>query len=235
MQSLVLRKVNFTQPSDWVYKAVPERLCYLRDVVEGNVTDPTYTPWQRLKAIQEHMPLVYSDMYRSSLGSLKAYCDPNKKGVQKPGYSGHNFGISVDLAVDATMKRHKISYDKLVNTLIAWGWTPYAGITKDAKYQNGVSECWHFNFCGDFGERPWIPESPLRGHQAIDWIDHNIKFENDQLAINRMLGQLKLDTLDNFKESLPVKMHSSTNEALVRALNIMSCRIVDTDGNIIPG
>lgn len=235
MQNLELRYCDFLSGNDWIYSGkLPTRLCYLSDKVEGNSTDLTYTPWQRLKAIHEYMPLVFSDMYRSAAGSVKAYCDPNKKGVQPPGYSGHNYGISVDLAVDATLKRNKIDYNKLINTMIAWGWTPYAGITSDAKYQNGVSECWHLNFCGDFGERPWIPESPKRGHQAIDWIAQNIKFDTDEQSISRMLEQLKFNSLADFKNSLPAKLQKA-DDVMIRILNIISCKVLDEHGNEIPG
>src|SRR5579863_10095981 len=209
MQDLVLRKVDFTEPTDWIYKSVPSRLCYLRDIVEGNVQDQTFTPWQRLKAIQEYMPLVYSDMYRSPIGSAKAY--EEKTGVQKPGYSGHNFGCSIDTAVDATIKRHGITYDKFVQTLIAFGWTPYQGVTKDGHYKRG-KEDWHFNFVGDYGYRPWLPDSPAGGQQAIAWIKDNIKFSEDQQSINAMLSRLGYTTLTQFKVNhLPAKLQSHSN------------------------
>lgn len=232
MNSLVLRAVDYTTPLDWVYKSVPKRLCYLRDIVEGTAQDQTFTPWQRLKGIQEYMPLVYSDMYRSPLGSAKAY--EEKTGVQKPGYSGHNFGVSIDLAIDATIKRHNITYNKLVNTLIAWGWTPYQGVTKDANYKRG-KEDWHFNFVGDYGYRPWESGSPAGGQQAISWIKDNVKFTKD---ITDMLQKLGYGTLQQFKVNhLPAKLqaHSTDEEVVIRMLNIYTCKILDTDGNIIPG
>lgn len=47
--------------------------------------------------------LVLSDMYRSAEGSLLAV--KTRAGSQRPGYSGHNMGLSVDMDVTKTMKR----------------------------------------------------------------------------------------------------------------------------------
>ncbi len=229
MNDLVLRTVDFTNSRDWSYGAVPKRLAYLSDKIEGSVDDTTFTAYQRLKALHDYMPLVYTDMYRSAIGSAQAY--ETKKGAQKPGYSGHNYGVSIDVAVDASIKRHKITYNQLVHTLISFGWTPYQGVTQSSLYKR-ETEDWHFNFIGDYGYRPWNPTNPNRGQQVLYWIEKNIEFDNN---INVMLNQLGFSTVEQFKQHLPSKLKIAGSDIVNRMLNIYTCKVTDQNGNTIPG
>jgi hypothetical protein len=85
--------------------------------------------------------LVYSDIWRSAESSLQARSE--KRGVQRPGYSGHNFGISFDCAVDATLKKNKWTYGQLLDACAQHGWHNFR---RDRK--RGFED-WHFNWLGD--------------------------------------------------------------------------------------
>lgn len=85
--------------------------------------------------------LIYSDILRSAEESLHAL--QTKTGVQPPSYSGHNFGFSVDVAVDETLRLRKWTYEELLEVMAAHGWHCHR---RDGKRG---SEAWHFNFFGD--------------------------------------------------------------------------------------
>lgn len=237
--TIVLRKIDFLTGSDFIYdNKLPTHMLYLRDVVEGTIYDPSFTAWQRLKALQAYRPLIFSDIYRSPASSADAY--RRKTGVALPGYSGHNYGVSIDIDVDGSMKRHNLTYNGLCTLLIAYGWTPYQGIQID-DYRRG-KEDWHFNFIGD-----WINiEKPLD-----KWINSNNQFEVDITSIQRMLKQLKLyqgeldgiqgpltrDAIIKFQKAWnPKKLFGSygdLDEVTVRILNAVSARVVDEKDNLI--
>src|SRR3990172_9368429 len=46
--------------------------------------------------------VTVSDMFRSAEASLQARRE--RRGAQRPGFSGHNFGFSIDIDVDRTMR-----------------------------------------------------------------------------------------------------------------------------------
>jgi hypothetical protein len=82
--------------------------------------------------------LVASDMWRSADASLAAVT--SGRGAQPPGYSGHNFGVSVDLAVDETMHRMELPYSALLQFMGDHGWFCFR--------RDGARgpEDWHFNY-----------------------------------------------------------------------------------------
>lgn len=82
--------------------------------------------------------LVYTDIFRSAAASLAAM--GSKRGVQAPGYSGHGYGLSFDLDIDACCKDK--SYFALCRALEDRGWFCHR---RDG--QRG-SEDWHFNWFG---------------------------------------------------------------------------------------
>lgn len=86
-------------------------------------------------------PFVYSDILRGADESLAA-CKAGRAS-QPPGYSGHNFGLSFDIAVDQVLKEKHWTYDKLCAVLGTYGWHPYR---QDRSRGN---EDWHFNFLGN--------------------------------------------------------------------------------------
>jgi len=99
--------------------------------------------------------LVYSDILRSAEESLAAM--QRKAGVQPPGFSGHNFGFSFDVAVDETMKLRGWDYNRLLTELEAHGWY---GHRRDGARGYGKSESWHFNYLGSGGGKYLVLARP---------------------------------------------------------------------------
>ena len=90
--------------------------------------------------LDQETPCVFSDIFRSAESSLAAV--EAGRGAQPPGFSGHNFGFSVDVAVDETLKLRKWTYDQLLNTLALHGWHCF----RRDKIRG--AEDWHFNYLG---------------------------------------------------------------------------------------
>ena len=82
----------------------------------------------------------FSDIYRSGESSLRAR--KTKRGVQAPAYSGHNFGLSVDVDVVRTLKMNRWTYGELLDFMVHNGWYCYRRDGKRGK------EDWHFNYFG---------------------------------------------------------------------------------------
>jgi hypothetical protein len=93
--------------------------------------------------------LRVSDIFRSPESSLMAM--QQKSGVQPPGFSGHNFGFSIDIAVDDCLKRFgmtKTQFDAMMET---YGWFCHR---KD--HARGFEE-WHYNHFGTGADaEPWL-------------------------------------------------------------------------------
>jgi hypothetical protein len=108
---------------------MPPRACYLAP-----------TPARIFYAdLSEHV--VVSDMLRTAESSLAAV--RAGRGAQPPGYSGHNFGLSIDVDIDATMKNlaHRTKAD-LDAWMAARGWFCHR---RDGRMAH---EAWHYNFLG---------------------------------------------------------------------------------------
>ena len=82
--------------------------------------------------------LVLTDMLRSPASSLQARAE--KRGVALPGHSGHNFGVSIDVAIEQTLEASKTTWATFVARMIGAGATPYR-----ANLKPGSGESWHFN------------------------------------------------------------------------------------------
>jgi hypothetical protein len=81
-----------------------------------------------------------SDMLRSAEESMKARQE--KRGVQPPGFSGHNFGLAIDIDVEVMLKRGKLTKPKLDEAMRSFGWWCHR--------RDGLRgmEDWHYNFLG---------------------------------------------------------------------------------------
>lgn len=97
---------------------------------------------------------VYSDIARSAEASLAAMT--SKAGVQPPGWSGHNFGFSVDWAVDETIRRTGRTYAELVQLAAGAGWYAYR---RDLRRG---SEDWHLNWLGPHAGSVLAAVDPLK-------------------------------------------------------------------------
>lgn len=96
--------------------------------------------------------LRVSDMFRTAEQSLQAM--QAKSGVQPPGFSLHNFGIAIDVDVDAMLaatKKNKADFDLL---MWSYGWCCHR---KDKK--RGMED-WHYNYLGrDAEAEPFLNAS----------------------------------------------------------------------------
>jgi len=135
-----------------------------------------------LRAItsQNNYNIAMSDMFRSPASSLAAR--QQKTGVQRPGFSGHNYGISIDIDIDQSTKLMGMSYPDLVRWMATKGWTCYR-----SDYQLGA-ESWHFNYL-NMGPNP-----PPRSDGPIKWITNTYgsQMTGDEKWVQTCLQQLKL-------------------------------------------
>lgn len=83
--------------------------------------------------------LVYTDIFRSAESSMAAR--RSKRGVQRPGYSGHNYGLSVDLDVGAVLRSHRWRYPDLIAVMEDGGWFCHR-----RDLSSSAPENWHWNF-----------------------------------------------------------------------------------------
>ncbi len=85
--------------------------------------------------------VTVSDIYRTAESSLAAVLAG--RGAMPPGYSGHNFGLSIDISVDALIKtmgfKSKVELDSWME---ARGWYCHRRDHTRGK------EDWHFNYLG---------------------------------------------------------------------------------------
>ena len=84
-----------------------------------------------------------SDMFRTAEQSLQAM--QQKIGVQPPGFSLHNYGIAIDVDVDAMLPAFKSKKAEMDLFMRGFGWWCHR---RDAK--RGMED-WHFNYLGPNG------------------------------------------------------------------------------------
>lgn len=131
---LVEMPATLKGPNDAAYKGmVPRRMRYL---------SPDAGP--KLMAIEKATGgFIYTDMWRSPESSLQAR--RIKRGVQRPGYSSHGFGMAIDLDLEAIMKKYRFKYPQIVEIMKAHGWYCHR---RDGLGPEEM-EAWHFNYLGE--------------------------------------------------------------------------------------
>lgn len=129
-----LSSLRLKGPTGPVYNGVvPKRMKFL-------------APWAVSKFVDLLIALpfiAFSDIFRDPIASLEAR--RSKAGVQRPGYSAHNYGFAFDVDVDQVLKagaviRGAFSYPTLLGILKDHGFTCHR--------PDGLrgSEDWHFNY-----------------------------------------------------------------------------------------
>lgn len=93
------------------------------------------------QAAAAELKLRVSDMYRSAADSLKARA--SKAGVQPPGYSAHNYGLAIDLAVDAVLAATGLTKTQLDQEMADFGWYCHRADSRRG------AEDWHYNHLGN--------------------------------------------------------------------------------------
>lgn len=104
--------------------------------------------------------LRVSDMFRSPEGSLQAMGE--KKGVNPPGYSAHNFGLAIDIDTDAMLTALKATKPVLDTTMQSKGWYCHR---RDGK--RGMED-WHYNYLGENAVRYLACASSTSTSAAIE-------------------------------------------------------------------
>jgi len=111
-----------------VPNSMPASMCFL--------APDAATSWYFL-----HDGVIVSDVLRTPESSLRAV--KSGRGAKMPGFSGHNFGFSIDVDVKNTMKKLDLKTKPELDIWMAnFGW--YCHRT-DGKLDH---ESWHWNFLG---------------------------------------------------------------------------------------
>jgi hypothetical protein len=131
----------YDNDKDGVAREMPARMRYLEH--------SAYADWAPLSQW-----VVVSDMYRSPESSLAARA--SGRGAQPPGFSAHNFGEAVDVALDATMTNlaklrgaKRVTKPELDAELAEYGWYCHRTDGKVGKSKiHPHDESWHYNHLG---------------------------------------------------------------------------------------
>jgi hypothetical protein len=131
--------------------------------------------------------LVCSDMFRSGESSLEAVA--SGRGAQPPGYSAHNFGLAIDVAVSQTLNKTSLRYDDLLSYLAGHGWHCYR--------RDGLQgpESWHFNYLGDMAPKI-LPTLTIgrwaRAAEELIWAHYGPSLGLDRKGVQTCLQRLRL-------------------------------------------
>lgn len=140
-----------------------------------------------------------SDILRSASGSLHAIQEG--RGAMPPGYSGHNYGLSVDIDVDGEMKRRKLTKPRLDEYMARRGWQCHR---TDGKLG---PECWHYNYLPHYAPRG-TPRSTAEYLEA-----HIMALYEPQMRLSVMQCQNALSSLGMYDGALDGIIGPRTNAA----------------------
>lgn len=113
--------------------------------IKGTVRMPFLAPDAAISLLaleKDTDGLVYTDMWRDPIDSLLA--KRANRASQLPGYSGHNYGMSVDLDVISILNTKKIRYEDILHIMKKRGW-----FCKRRDGDSSLPGANHFNFLGD--------------------------------------------------------------------------------------
>lgn len=130
--------------------------------------------------------LKISDMFRSPESSLQAMGE--KRGVQPPGYSAHNFGLAIDIDVDSMLMKLRINKTQLDTLMEQDGWFCHR---TDHKRE---FEEWHYNFLGS-NPSEFLDRNKSNTAHAIEariLKAYSSAFTPDNRELQRCLSVLKL-------------------------------------------
>lgn len=129
--------------------------------------------------------LVVSDMFRSPESSLQAVRE--KRGAQPPAYSAHNYGLAIDIDIDAAKRRWRApSKAELDARMESSGWFCH-------RRDHGTGhEAWHYNFLGVGTEIPPHLSNTASTVEARIVELHGAQLAPDDAASQEMLTKLRL-------------------------------------------
>lgn len=112
--------------------------------------------------------LTYSDMFRSAEESLARRRDFEKRKLpqlaQPPGKSAHNFGLAIDIAVDAVMHSLKMRTKADLDALLCKSYGLYCH-RRDGRMG---SEAWHYNALGPNAQQWLTHTEPTNTAGAVE-------------------------------------------------------------------
>ncbi len=130
--------------------------------------------------------VVVSDMFRSPEASLRAKRE--RRGAQRPAYSGHNYGYSIDLAVAQTMRRLRLKSKRALDEfMVEYGWYCHR-----RDHRRDFEE-WHYNYFGREFSQYVLPkdrrtsaglERMITARHGKWW--HRMAFKDAQRALARL-------------------------------------------------
>jgi hypothetical protein len=148
--------------------------------------------------------VTVSDMFRSPEASLAAV--RAKRGAMPPGWSGHNYGLSIDLDVKATMKILLLTKRDLDEWMESHGWYCHR---RDHKL---AFESWHYNFLG-----PGTVISP-KVHSTSGYIEAKIQRLYGSMLVENMtdkkLVQIQLKKLHLYNGEIDGSFGPLSKESL---------------------
>lgn len=152
--------------------------------------------------------LIYKDMWRDAVATMAAR--RIRKSGQLPGYSPHNYGLSVDLDVEALLEQKKIRYEDLLWLMKKRGW--YCFRRDGVEGQTGYD---HFDFLGESADYylSKCNQDPSTWSNAIEikiWESYGQNFQTSTKEV-----QLQLAKIGFFKEPFTEHRDMYTREAIM--------------------
>lgn len=129
---------------------LPERMRYLHPQAADSLTGFEL----------EHPGMLWiSDCYRSAEASREAWM-AHRAGVQRPGWSAHNFGLALDLDIVRILNRSPdLHYADLLAIMARYGWYCHR------RDEQRGAEDWHFNHLGSSADHCLL----LAGRHPESW------------------------------------------------------------------
>lgn len=153
--------------------------------------------------------LYLSDVLRSAAASFKK--SSASKGAKPPGWSGHNYGLSIDVALKRTLKLSGWTFAMLCQKLADYGWHCHV-----RNLDGSRREAWHFNYLGD--QADYYLQHTHIGKPAT-WdnaVEHRIMdFYGTEFERNGIHTQWRLASLDLYEGPIDGERGAATMRSIM--------------------
>lgn len=174
--------------------------------------------------------LIFTDVYRSPESSLNAR--RTKRGVQRPGYSAHNFGLACDLDVERTLKQNKWDKRTLDAAMRQAGFECLvAGAVKK-------TERWHFSF-GAAGPGSVAVERAIVARYGPDLAPDGAECQTllrrlrlYSGAIDGKIGPISREAIMAFQRTWLLAVDGKLGSMTRRTIAVVAADLVTADGAI---
>jgi hypothetical protein len=148
--------------------------------------------------------VTVSDVFRSAESSLAAV--RAGRGAKPPGYSGHNYGLSIDLDIPATSKAVGATTKKNLDLWMAQrGWVCHRSDYAPASWKPIANEAWHYNFLPG---HTWGKSSPAALEARI------VELYGAQFVLDEKAQQVALATLHLYHGAIDGELGPLSKEAI---------------------